>query len=144
MSQGTRARQVAEYIIFDSPLVMLCDSPSDYMKEKETLDFITGIPSVWDYTRVLDGAIGEYIVTLRNKGDDWYIGGINGHTEMTITVDLSEIPKEKRGSFTIFADGANASKTATDYKIVHYSDYPDQTITLELAPGGGFTIRFDD
>lgn len=144
MSQGTRARQVAEYIIFDSPLVMLCDSPSDYMKEQETLDFIAGIPTVWDYTRVLDGAIGEYIVTLRNKEDEWYIGGINGHTRMTITVDLSEIPKEKRGSFTIFADGANASKTATDYKIVHYSDYHDQTITLELAPGGGFTIRFND
>ena len=74
MSQGTRCHQLAEYVVFDSPLNMLCDSPSNYMREQECIRFISRIPTVWDDTFVLDGKVGEYIVVARRRGDDWYIG----------------------------------------------------------------------
>ena len=76
MSQGTRCRQLALYVIFESPLNMLCDTPGNYEREVECTDFITGIPTVWDETHILDAKLGEYIVTARRKGDSWYIGGI--------------------------------------------------------------------
>ena len=62
MSQGTRCHQLAEYVVFDAPLTMLCDSPSNYLREPECTDFIAGIPTVWDETVALDGRIGEYVV----------------------------------------------------------------------------------
>ena len=70
MSQGTRCRQLAEYVIFDSPLNMLCDSPSNYMKEKECTEFIAAVPEVWDETVGLDGKVGEYIAIARRSGSD--------------------------------------------------------------------------
>ena len=76
MSQGTRCHQLAEYVVFDSPLNMLCDSPSNYMREQECIRFISQIPTVWDDTFVLDGKVGEYIVVARRRGDNWYIGAL--------------------------------------------------------------------
>lgn len=76
MAPGTRSHQLALYMILYSPLNMLCDSPSNYRREQECTDFIASVPTVWDETKVLDGKLGEYIVTARRKGDDWYIGGI--------------------------------------------------------------------
>lgn len=75
MSQGTRCRQLAEYVVFDAPLAMLCDSPSAYGREPECLRFISGVPTVWDETEVLAGEVGDHIVTARRHGDVWYVGG---------------------------------------------------------------------
>ena len=74
MSQGTRCHQLALYMILDSPFNMLCDTPSNYEREQECTDFISAVPTVWDETVVLDGKMGEYIITARRKGDTWYIG----------------------------------------------------------------------
>ena len=76
MSQGTRCRQLAEYVVFESPLNMLCDSPSNYMDEPECTGFIAEIPTVWDETKVIDGRIAEYIATARRSGGTWYIGAM--------------------------------------------------------------------
>lgn len=138
MSQGTRAHQVATYIVFDSPLVMLADSPTAYMKEQETTDFIKGIPTVWDETRILDGRIGEYIVTARRSDTSWYIGALNGWTPRDITIDLSVLGPGEH-SITIFQDGLNAHRLGTDYRISTLST--SAPLTLHLAPGGGFVIK---
>lgn len=80
MSQGTRCHQLALYVVLDSPLNMLCDSPTAYLHEKECTEFIAAIPTVWDETRILGGRLGEYIVTARRKGSTWYVGGITDWT----------------------------------------------------------------
>ena len=107
MSQGTRARQVAEYIVFDSPLVMLCDNPTAYMKEQETVDFITDIPTVWDETRILQGALGKFIVTARRSGDKWYVGGLTDWSERDLSLDLSNLVKGQHNA-VLYRDGINA------------------------------------
>ena len=139
MSQGTRARQVAEYIIFDSPFVMLCDNPTSYMKEQETTDFITALPTVWDETRILQGEIGKYIVTARRSGDRWYVGGMTNWDARDLSLDLSNLFKGTHVA-TIFRDGVNASRNATDYKVEELEIASRKPFLVHLAPGGGFAL----
>ena len=89
MSQGTRCHQMGSYMIFESPLAMLCDNPSNYMKEQECTDFIAKIPTTYDETVVLAAEVGEYIVMARRKGSEWYIGGLTNWTPRDLTLDLS-------------------------------------------------------
>lgn len=137
MSQGTRAHQLALYMVFDSPLNMLCDSPSNYTDEQECTDFIASVPTVWDETRVLQAKLGEYIVTARRKGDKWYIGGITNWTPRDIVLDLSFLPEGTQ--LDVFTDGVNANRNARDYKRTVMTASP--SLKLHLAPGGGFALR---
>ena len=139
VSQGTRARQVAEYIVFDSPLVMLCDNPSAYMKEQQTTDFITAIPTVWDQTCVLQGKIGEYIVTARRSGNCWYVGGMTNWNARDITLDLGGLVQGQHDA-VLFRDGVNATRNATDYAVETLKVRGTEPLRVHLAPGGGFVL----
>ncbi|MCR5003577.1 MAG: glycoside hydrolase family 97 C-terminal domain-containing protein, partial [Bacteroidales bacterium] len=137
MSEGTRCRQLAEYVIFLSPLNMLCDSPSNYLKEEECVKFIADCPETWDETVAIDGKIGEYIVVARRKGNTWHIGAITDWKSRDITIRTDFLPE---GSFTmdIFEDGPNAEKAARDYAHRTASINGGETIRIHLAPGGGW------
>ena len=141
MSQGTRCHQLAAYAVFYSPLSMLCDSPSAYRKEKECTEFIASIPTVWDQTAVLDGKIGEYVVTARRKGDTWYIGGMTNWDARTLEVDLSQILGEGNYNVDLFRDGMNAHRIASDYKREKITLPASRKLTIHLAPGGGFMMQ---
>lgn len=142
MSQGTRCHQLALYMIFDSPLTMLCDNPTNYMREQECTDFIATVPTVWDETRVLAGEMGEYIVTARRKGDTWYIGGITNFTPRDLTVDLSFLTPGEHAA-TLYSDGVNAHKAACDYRKRELTVSPQSELKMHLAPGGGFAMRVE-
>lgn len=137
MSQGTRAHQMALYMVFDSPLNMLCDSPSSYTDEQECTDFIASVPTVWDETLILDGRLGEYIVTARRKGNKWYIGGITDWTPRDLKIDLSFLPAGTR--LDLFTDGVNAHRNARDYR--RRTLTAPNTLKVHLAPGGGFAMK---
>ena len=139
MSQGTRCHQLAEYVIFFSPLSMLCDSPSQYEREPECLRYIAKIPTTWDETVVLEGKVGEYIVTARRKGDKWYLGALTSWTPREITVDLTPILGTS-GEFKaeVYRDGANAASRACDYRYEKTTIPADRKLTIKMAPGGGF------
>lgn len=140
MSQGTRCHQLAAYAVFFSPLSMLCDSPSNYRKNVECAEFIASVPTVWDETVVLDGKIGEYIVTARRSGEKWYVGGMTSWTPRTLEVDLSKLGVAAGATVELFCDGKDAAKDATSYcrKSITLSEL--RTIKIELAPGGGFML----
>src|SRR5690606_32548368 len=110
MSLGTRCHQVAMYVVFESPLQMLCDVPSAYYKEKETTEFIAGIPAVWDETRVLKAHVSDYIVTARRKGDTWYLGAMTDWSARDIEIDLTFLP-EGHYQMVSMSDGVNADQT---------------------------------
>ena len=136
MSQGTRCRQLAQYVIFDAPLTMLCDSPSNYMKEPECLQFIAKAPTVWDQTLALEGKAGEYVAMARRKGDTWYVAAMTGWDARELTLDLSFI--QPGDMVEIFRDGANAHRAARDFKH-EWKDFPaDGKFTVKMAPGGGW------
>lgn len=139
MSQGTRAHQVALYVVFDSPFSMLCDSPSDYLKEDETTAFITSIPTAFDKTQILSGRIGSSIVTAREKDGKWYVGGITNWHPRTIQVDFSFLP-EGDWKVQLFHDGINSADIAIDYAIDTHIVDRKTILPVHLAPGGGFAM----
>ena len=139
MSQGTRCHQLALYMILDSPFNMLCDTPSNYEREQECTDFISAVPTVWDETIVLDGKMGEYIITARRQGDTWYIGGITNWDARDLEVDLS-ILGEKAYSGKLFKDGVNAHRIGRDYQSEAIQAKKGDKMKIHLAPGGGFAL----
>ena len=140
MSQGTRCRQLAEYIVFESPFNMLCDSPSNYIREPECTDFIADIPETWDETRMLDGKVAEYILTARRKGDVWYVGGMTNWEARDLVVDLSFLPAGE-WLVQVFQDGANAEKVACDYRYGVIGMKEGTVLKFHLASGGGVALK---
>ena len=140
MSQGTRAHQVAMFVIFEAPLQMLADSPTAYYKEQETTTFISKIPTVFDETVALAGEVAEYVALARRSGQTWHLGAMTNWTERTIALDLSFLPA---GNYEaeVFQDGINADREATDYvkKVIKVTK--GDKIKVQLAPGGGWAAR---
>jgi alpha-glucosidase len=138
MSQGTRCHQLAEYVVFLSPLNMLCDAPTNYEKNPVSTEFIASIPTTWDESKTIDGKMGEYIVTARRKGDSWYIGGLNNWDAREITINIKDITG-KTGAVTIFKDGINADMNGVDF--VKKTEQVNGDLTIRMAPGGGFVVK---
>lgn len=140
MSQGTRCRQLAEYVIFESPLNMLCDNPSNYMREKECTEFIASVPTIWDNTIALDGKIGEYVAIARQKDDAWYVGALTNWDQKTLELDLSFLDQ---GNYKaeVFKDGVNANRVARDYKKETIDIPSDRKLNISMASGGGYVMK---
>lgn len=138
MSQGTRCHQLAEYVIFDAPLSMLCDSPSNYMREQECTEWIAKIPTVWDETVALAGEIGEYVVLARRKGSTWYVGALNNWEPRDLEIDLGFLPAGTQ--VEVMADGVNAHRAARDYKKMACT-LDGKPVKIHLAPGGGWVLN---
>jgi alpha-glucosidase len=137
MSQGTRCHQLAEYIIFDSPLTMLCDSPTNYRREEECASFIASIPTVWDETIALQGKIAEYVVIARRSGTKWYVGALGNWDARDLEIDLSRLGVSAKVG-DVYIDGINAHRAASDYR--HETVSLKGTWKVHLAPGGGAVL----
>jgi len=140
MSQGTRCHQLAMYVIFDAPLQMLSDSPSNYLREPKILDFLSSVPTTWDETTILDGLIGQYVISARRNGRDWYVGAMTNWAPRDVEVSFRFLPK---GTFHLqcFQDGINADRMASDYKAVEMTVDQSTKINVHLAPGGGWAAK---
>lgn len=140
MSMGTRAHQVAMYVIYESPLQMMADSPSNYMKESECADFISGIPTTWEDTRVLAARVAEYIVLARKNSDNWYIGAMTNEKAREFIINLLFLNDGDYFAET-FEDGINADRYASDYHRVTQTVTRKDSMTIKLAPGGGWVTK---
>jgi len=140
MAMGTRCHQLAMYVVYEAPLQMLSDSPSNYLREPETMEFLGAVPTEWDETRVLEAKIAEYVVVARRNGKDWYIGAMSDWTGRTLDIDLSFLPD---GNFTMdaYQDGVNADRNASDYKKSTQQVNRSTKLKLQLASGGGWVAR---
>jgi alpha-glucosidase len=140
MALGTRCQQLAMYVVFESPLQMLSDSPSNYLREPEAMEFLSAVPTEWDETKVLDARIAEYVVVARRNGHDWYVGAMTDWTARSLEIDLSFLPE---GNFTMdaYQDGVNADRQASDYKKTTIQVDRTTKVKLPLAPGGGWAAR---
>jgi len=145
MSLGTRCQQLAMYVVYESPLQMFADSPSNYLREPETMEFLRDVPTVWDETRVLDGRIGDYVVVARRKGPDWFVGAMTDWTPRELEIDLASFLHAPTGRLTwhmiSFADGPDADRTATSYRRESTAVTARPRIKVKLAPGGGWVAK---
>ena len=137
MSQGTRCHQLAMYVVFESPLQMLCDSPSNYDRQPDAMEFLSIVPTAWDQTTALNARIGEYLTVARKKGNDWFIGSMTDWTPRDFRISLDFLDAGKY-QIIFYSDGINASRNASDYrKETNQVDRSSQ-IAFHLAPGGGW------
>lgn len=142
MSQGTRCRQLAMYVVFESPFNMLCDSPTNYEKEPVCTEFIAKIPTVWDETEALDGKVGEYCIIARRAGDVWYVGGMTNWDEREVEIDLSFLD-EGNYAATEFVDGPNANKLGRDFLKKSIEVKGGSKLKVKMAQGGGFAMKIE-
>lgn len=141
MSQGTKVHQMAMYTVFDAPLQMLSDKPSNYYLYPECTEFISKVPTTFDDSRTLQGEISKYIVTAKRKGTTWFVGAMTNWDERDIELPLDFLDG---GTYTavIFRDGVNASKSAEDYKKEVKTVKKGDTLKITMKSGGGWTARF--
>jgi len=140
MAMGTRCQQLAMYVIYVAPLGMLSDTPSNYLREPEIMEFLGPVPTTWDDTKVLDAKMSEYVLLARRNGSEWWIGAMTDWTPRDLELDLSFLPD---GNFSMdsFEDGVNADRDATDYKKSTQPVSRRTKMKIHLAPGGGFAAR---
>lgn len=137
---GTRANEMALFVLYNEPLKMLCDAPSVYDREEQLTHFIAKIPTTWDDTKVLEAELGEYIVTARKTGKTWYVAGITGDSAKEILVDFSFL-EEGNYKATILKDGPNGNRVGTDYLFKEETVSNRYKYSILMQNGGGFVIQ---
>ncbi len=139
-SLGTRCQELAMYVVFDHPLVMLCDSPDEYRKYPDILKYLSNVPTTWDDTRVLEAKVGEYAIVAKRKGDTWYIGGMNAWGERTVSTSLSFLKKGTEYEAEVFEDTAESNENANIYSHATKKIVSGQSLDFKMASGGGFVM----
>lgn len=140
MTMGTRAHQLALYVVFDSPLQMVSDYPEAYKGQKD-FEFIKEVPASWDETRVVTGKVGEYVTLARKKGADWYLGGITNWDSREVSILLEFLGP---GEYTaeIYSDAPDADVNPKHTTIEQRRVMASTLLKVNLAPGGGVAVRF--
>ncbi|MFP4469109.1 MAG: glycoside hydrolase family 97 protein [Bacteroidales bacterium] len=137
MSMGTRCHQLAMYVVYESPLQMLADSPSNYDAEDVSMEFLSRVPVTWDETMVPEAAVGDYVVVVRKKDDKWYVGAMTGWMPRKFKLHLDFLEGGIK-KMTIWKDGMNADKNPVDVKKESRMVTRGDTVEISLAPGGGW------
>ncbi|WP_276500584.1 glycoside hydrolase family 97 protein [Terrimonas pollutisoli] len=140
MSMGTRCHQAAMFVVYESPIQLFSGNPSQGLMEPSFMELLGSIPTTWDTTIVLDAKVGDYIVTARKKGNDWFIGGMTDWTARELSVDLSFL-EDGNYEASICEDGVNADRYPSDYKLSTMQVSGTNTIKVKMAPGGGYIMR---
>jgi alpha-glucosidase len=137
---GTRAHQLAMYVVYQAPFQMVADSPQAY-EGQAAFEFIRNVPANWDETHALNGMPGEFVTIARRRGSDWFLGSMTNWTTRELTVPLKFLDKGKY-TVQIYADAADADRQPKNVSIT--SRVVDNTMSLSfhLAPGGGYAARF--
>lgn len=143
MSQGTRCHQLGMYVIYESPLQMLCDSPTNYEKEPDMMAFLAPVPTTWDETRALDAKVGEYVIMARRKGSKWWLGGMTGWTPQKKEISLDFLDSGREYTMTLWEDGINVHRNAEDYNMRTLKVRKGDKVAISLAPGGGFAATIE-
>ena len=137
MASSTRAYQMALYVVFESGIQMLADSPTRYLNEPECTEYIASVPVLWDESVVLDAKVGEYVVIARRSGDKWFVGAITNQFGREIDIDLSFLGEGKY-TLTSFEDGINADRVAIDYKKRTTEVDSQSKIHIKMVNNGGW------
>ncbi len=133
---GTRAATLAEFVIFDSPYMVACDHPKNYYGQVGE-EFLAKVQSVWDDTKVLNGAVSEYITMARRSGKTWFVGAMTNSFEREMEVKLDFLGD---GSYkmTSFSDTEKTKENAEIAEKKITTVKKGDIIKIKMVPGGGF------
>jgi len=139
-SIGTRAYQLALYVIFESGIQMLADNPTLYYRNEDCTRFITQVPTTWDETKALVAETGEVLVVAKRKGEKWFIGGMTNNEEQTreLTISLDFLQDGKTYHMSSFEDGINAGRQAMDYRKKESVVKKNDNLSIKMVRNGGW------
>ena len=139
-SIGTRAYQMALFVLFESGIQMMADNPTLYYRNDECTRFITQVPQTWDETIALEAKVGEYAIVAKRKGNKWFIGGMTNNKEQQREFELATdfLKEGQTYRMTSFEDGKNANRQAMDYRKNERTLRKGDKISIRLARNGGF------
>ena len=139
MVMGTRAAQLAMYVVYETPFQMVSDTPKAY-QDQPAFKFIQHAPATWDETKVLDGMPGEFITMARRKGNEWFLGSMTDWSGRDLEIPLSFLGS---GRYTaeIYADSPDAGQYPKSVSIHTESVDSSKKLTIKMAPGGGYAVR---
>jgi alpha-glucosidase len=140
MSMGTRCHQAAMFVVYESPITIFSGNPSQGMLEPRFMELLGSVPTVWDTTVIAEAKLGDYIVTARRKGNDWFIGGMSDWTARELSIELSFLG-EGDYEAEICEDGINADRYPSDYTIRTETVNKKTRLPIKMAPGGGSLMR---
>ena len=141
MTQGTRSHQLAMFVVYDNPMEIFGGNPAQAWMEPKFTELMGSIPTTWDETNVIDAKVGEYIITARQKGSDWYIGGMSNWSQRDIIIKFDFLDGNVNYNATVCRDGVNADRYAGDYILSDTIIHKNDVMKIHLAPGGGFVIK---
>jgi alpha-glucosidase len=139
--QTTRAHQLAMLLVYESPIQCICDVPGHY-RGQPGFEFVAGVPTTWDESRVVRGEIGDHIAVARRAGRSWYLGVMNGAGKRTLKVPLSFLGAGT-WKMALTADAPDADRNPERVAVTTEEVTPDDDFRCALAPGGGAVARFD-
>ncbi|HEX2394395.1 MAG TPA: glycoside hydrolase family 97 catalytic domain-containing protein, partial [Bacteroidales bacterium] len=140
---GTRAHEMAMYVVYDQTLAYLCDAPTEYEKYPELTDFIAGIPTTWDQTLPLAGEVGEYAVMARKKGESWYVGAMTNLTERDLVIDCAFLSPGIEYKAVILRDTRSSTVSAMSYMIEEKTINNESMLNCALSRGGGVVVHIE-
>lgn len=140
-TQGTRCHELALFVIFDQPFAMLCDAPAEYRKYPHVMRFLSPVPTSFDTTVIIDAKLGEYAITAKKRGNDWYIGGMTGWTSRDVKFSLSFLDKRVNYTAEIWKDGTDAEVNAKSYVFESMIVSKKSQLNFHMSSGGGFVMR---
>ena len=141
MTMGTRAHELAMFVLFDQPLAYLCDSPIEYDKYPDIMRFLSKVPSIWDLTVPLAGEVGEYAAIARKRGDEWYVGAMTNWKARPIEIDFSFLPDDATYVVELYRDTDQSTTNAKSYLCESVTVTKQSKMTFQMAPGGGVAMR---
>jgi alpha-glucosidase len=139
--QGTRCAELALFVCLESPIIHAADHPTHY-RHQPGIEFLKDLPTVWDDTRALDGAVGEHVVIARRSGNRWFLGALTDHNARDISVKLDFL---KAGSWKLTQwkdapdSGTRGEHLVTEQRVIQAGD----ALSLHLAPAGGAVARLE-
>jgi alpha-glucosidase len=137
---GSRAQELALFVVYESPLTCVADDPAHY-EGQPGLDFLRVVPAVWDETRVLDGAVGKHIVVARRKGKDWFVGGMSGDDSFSANLPLAFLGQD-RFTASIYADPVDPQASYESLTVNQRNVSAQDSIAIAMRPAGGIAIHF--
>lgn len=139
-SIGTRAYQMALFVLFETGLQMMADNPSLYYQNEDCARFMAEVPVQSDATISLEAKVGEYAIVAKRKGDRWYVGGMtnNREEERVFEISLDFLDEGKEYEMTSFEDGVNANYQAMHYVKNVRKVRKGDTVKVSMARNGGY------
>ncbi|MCD4735288.1 MAG: glycoside hydrolase family 97 catalytic domain-containing protein, partial [Bacteroidales bacterium] len=141
----TLAKQLALYVVIYSPIQMAADLIENY-EGNPAFQFIKDVPVDWEFTKVLDAEIGDFLIIARKDrySDDWFLGGITDENSRRKSISLDFLKKNIIYEAQIYRDAENSDfqDNPEDYEIVNMEVNSNDTLELNMARGGGIAIRF--